>query len=200
MRVEQNSGWSSRRAALIWLACALAASGTARAATETVIHSFGFFPYGASPYGRLTYDASGDLYGTTNQGGGANLGVVYKLNKYGETVLHNFAGGSDGASPYAGVKLDSAGNLYGTTYQGGSSNAGVVYKLSTTGQETLLHTLTGGSDGGNPYAGVILDSAGNLYGTASKGGTANAGVVYKLDPANRAGDGAVQLRWRGRWG
>ena len=200
MRVEQNSGWSSRRAALIWLACALAASGTARAATETVIHSFGFFPYGASPYGRLTYDASGDLYGTTNQGGGANLGVVYKLNKSVETVLHNFAGGSDGASPYAGVKLDSAGNLYGTTYQGGSSNAGVVYKLSTTGQETLLHTFTGGSDGGNPYAGVILDSAGNLYGTASKGGTANAGVVYKLDPANRAGDGAIQLYWRGRWG
>ena len=98
-------------------------------------------------------------------------------------MLHNFAGGSDGANPYAGVKVDSAGNLYGTTYRGGTANAGVVYKVSPAGKETLLHTFTGGSDGGNPFAGVILDSSGNLYGTASTGGTANAGVVYKLDPS-----------------
>jgi uncharacterized repeat protein (TIGR03803 family) len=129
MRVEQNSGRSSRRAGLIWLSCALAASGAARAATETVIHNFATFPLGANPYAPLTGDASGDLYGTTYQGGGANLGVVFRLNKSGETVLHNFAGGSDGANPYAGVKLDSAGNLYGTTYRGGTANAGVVYKV-----------------------------------------------------------------------
>jgi uncharacterized repeat protein (TIGR03803 family) len=77
-----------------------------------------------------------DLFGTTYQGGWANLGLVFKLNKSGETVLHNFAGGSDGANPYAGVKLDSAGNLYGTTYRGGTANAGVVYKVSPTGKET----------------------------------------------------------------
>jgi len=186
MRIEQNSSWSSRpvrRAGVIWLSCTLAALGAASAATETVIHSFATFPFGAHPFGRLTYDASGDLYGTTYQGGWLGMGVVYKLNKSGETVLHTFAGGSDGANPYAGVKLDSAGNLYGTTYQGGAANAGVVYKVSPTGQETVLHTFTGGSDGGNPYAGVILDSSGNLYGTASNGGTANAGVIYKLDPA-----------------
>jgi uncharacterized repeat protein (TIGR03803 family) len=86
-------------------------------------------PARRKPYAPLTGDASGDLYGTTYQGGGANLGVVFRLNKSGETVLHNFAGGSDGANPYAGVKLDSAGNLYGTTYRGGTANAGVVYKV-----------------------------------------------------------------------
>jgi uncharacterized repeat protein (TIGR03803 family) len=190
-RIEQNSGWSCRfrpgrpvlRAWLIWLACALAASGAARAATETIIHNFGSFPRGANPYAPLVHDASGDLYGTTFQGGRANVGVVFKLSASGQTVLHSFAGGADGANPYAGVKLDAEGNLYGTTYVGGTANFGVVYKLSPTGQETLLHTFTGGSDGGNPYAGVILDVAGNLYGTASTGGTANAGVVYKLDPA-----------------
>src|SRR3984957_17209410 len=157
--------------------------GAARAATETIIHNFGSFPRGANPYAPLVHDASGNLYGTTFQGGQANVGVVFKLTKSGQTVLHSFAGGADGANPYAGVKLDAAGNLYGTTYQGGTANFGVVYKLSPTGQETLLHTFTGGSDGGNPYAGVILDAAGNLYGTASTGGTANAGVVYKLDLA-----------------
>ncbi len=75
MRVEQGSGWSSRRAGLIWLVCALAALGTASAATETVIHSFATFPLGANPYAPPTGDASGDLYGTTYQGGGANLAV-----------------------------------------------------------------------------------------------------------------------------
>ena len=185
-RIEKNCGWSLRRlrhAGLICLACALAASGAARAATETIIHNFGSFPRGANPYAPLVHDASGDLYGTTFQGGQANVGVVFKLSASGQTVLHSFAGGADGANPYAGVKLDAVGNVYGTTYVGGTANFGVVYKVSPTGQETVLHTFTGGADGGNPYAGVILDAADNLYGTASTGGTANAGVVYKLDLA-----------------
>ena len=95
--------------------------------------------------------------------------------------MHGFTGGPDGAYPQAGVILDSAGNLYGTTYNGGSANAGVVYKLDATRHETVLYSFTGGADGGYPYAGVSLDSAGNLYGTTYNGGTAHAGVVYKLD-------------------
>jgi uncharacterized repeat protein (TIGR03803 family) len=174
MRIGQNCG-------LILLALALAASGPAQAATETIIHNFATFPRGANPYAPLTGDASGNLYGTTYRGGAANVGVVFKLSKSGQTVLHSFAGGTDGASPYAGVKLDSAGKVYGTTYVGGTANFGVVYKVTPTGEETVLHTFTGGSDGGYPFAGVILDAADNLYGTASTGGQFNAGVVYKLD-------------------
>jgi uncharacterized repeat protein (TIGR03803 family) len=94
-----------------------------------------------------------------------------------EIVLHNF---QDLADPWAGVIQDSAGNLYGTTYYGGTANAGVVYKLDTSGHYTVLYSFMGGADGANPYAGVILDSAGNLYGTTEEGGE-NNGVVYKLD-------------------
>ena len=82
---------------------------------------------------------------------------------------------------------DSAGNLYGTTTGGGAANAGVVYKLDTTGQETVLYSFTGGADGANPDAGVIRDSAGNLYGTTTDGGTANCGrgVTSWIRPAMR---------------
>ena len=80
-----------------------------------------------------------------------------------------------------GVISDSSGNLYGTTFSGGRAGAGVLYKIDTSGHETVLYNFTGGSDGGYPCAGVIRDSAGNFYGTTLRGGTAGAGVVYKLD-------------------
>jgi uncharacterized repeat protein (TIGR03803 family) len=188
VRIRQNSGWSGQHTRLACLACALAAMGAARAQmpTETVIYSFANFPRGANPYAPLTRDAAGNLYGTTNQGGQANLGVVFMVGPSGqETVLYNFKGGADGANPYAGVIRDSAGNIYGTTYQGGASNAGVVYKVDPTGHEKVLYSFTGGADGSNPYAGVIADSAGNLYGTTYIGGTANAGVVFKLTPSGQ---------------
>ena len=83
--------------------------------------------------------------------------------------------------PLAGVIRDSAGNLYGTANSGGTAGGGVVYKLDPAGNYTVLYNFTGGADGGRPFAGVIRDSAGNLYGTTTSGGTANDGVVYKLD-------------------
>jgi len=99
------------------------------------------------------------------------------------TVLYRFKGSpTDGAHPeYGHLIADSAGNLYGTTEGGGASNAGVVFKLDTAGTETVLHSFTGGADGANPYAGLIRDSAGNLYGTTEAGGVSNFGVVFKLD-------------------
>src|ERR1039458_557267 len=149
---------------------------------ETVLCSFPAGADGENPYAGVIGDSAGNLYGTTQNGGTASAGVVYKLDTTGhETVLYSFTGGADGGQPAAGVIRDSAGNFYGTTYYGGTANAGVVYKLDTTGHETVLYSFTGGADGGQPAAGVIRDSAGNLYGTTYFCCTANAGVVYKLD-------------------
>jgi uncharacterized repeat protein (TIGR03803 family) len=148
---------------------------------ETVLYSFTGGADGGGPNG-VVLDSAGNFYGTTFGGGSAGAGVVFKLDTKGnETVLYSFTGGADGGNPLAGVVLDSAGNLYGTTYGGGSASAGVVFKLDTKGNETVLYSFTGGADGGYPFAGVVLDSAGNLYGTTSGGGSAGAGVVFKLD-------------------
>jgi uncharacterized repeat protein (TIGR03803 family) len=155
-------------------------------ATERVLHSFAPPPHGALPDAGVIRDSRGNLYGTTVQGGAANKGVVYKLDPSGhETVLHTFTGGTDGGFPKAGVIRDAAGNLYGTTYQGGAKGFGAVYKLDKSGKETVLHSFKGGADGANPYAGVIRDSRGNLYGTTSQGGTSNAGVVYKMHKSGK---------------
>ena len=172
---------------MLAFACALGALGMAQAQapTEILLHSFAEgFPTGANPYSGVIRDSAGNLYGTTYAGGAANAGVVYRVNTAGrQTVLYSFTGGADGGQPQTGVIRDSAGNLYGTTYVGGASGYGVVYKVDAAGQETVLYSFTGGADGGWPYAGVIRDSAGNLYGTTSAGGTARAGVVFKLDTA-----------------
>lgn len=137
-------------------------------------------------------DPAGNLYGTTFSGGASNLGVVFKLDQAGhETILYSFLGSADGGGPWAGLVQDSAGNLYGTTLFGGTSGVGVVFRLAPpaspggTWTETALYSFTGGMDGANPYAGVVLDSAGNLYGTTVYGGTSNLGVVFKVDPAGR---------------
>ncbi|HUE03540.1 MAG TPA: choice-of-anchor tandem repeat GloVer-containing protein [Bryobacteraceae bacterium] len=175
----------------LWLAFGLAAAGLAQAqtATETVIFNFAEFPQGANPYGTLFRNAGGTLYGTAFDGGVFNLGAVFELAASGYKVVYSFKGSADGANPYAGVVQDSAANLYGTTYLGGPANAGVVYKVSPSGEETVLYAFTGGADGGNPYAGVILDTAGNVYGTTLKGGSGNCsggcGVVYKITPAGQ---------------
>ena len=155
---------------------------------ETVLYSFGGGADAADPYSSLIADAAGNLYGTTVFGGGsaclgAGCGTVFKLSAGGaETVLHSFTG-TDGEKPFAGLIRDAAGNLYGTTFYGGAADFGTVFKLDTALVETVLHSFTGGADGAYPQAGVIRDSEGNLYGTASYGGASNAGVVFKLDSA-----------------
>jgi len=100
-------------------------------------------------------------------------------------VLYSFTGGNDGANPVAGVVRDKAGNLYGTTFDGGASLLGVVFKLDKTGKETVLHSFTGGTDGANPYGGVVRDAAGNLYGTTYYQGTLGDGTVFKLDKTGK---------------
>ena len=181
---------------LVWTLTALVtAPALAQTATELVLHNF-TRATGAHPIVGVIRDSAGNLYGTTTVGGTSGQGVVYKLDTARQyTVLHNFTGGLDGGQPYAGVIRDSAGNLYGTTSSGGTANAGVVYKLDTAGHEMVLYNFTGGTDGNEPLAGVIRDSAGNLYGTTAYGGTPcpppvqgdppGCGVVYRLDTAGR---------------
>jgi len=150
--------------------------------TETVLHSFaGGADDGAVPTAGLITDADGNLYGTTSKGGPNNAGVVFKLTPGGDrTVLYSFTGGNDGSGPSAPVIMDADHNLYGTTGFGGVGGDGVVFKLSPTGDETVLYSFTGGADGGNPAAGLIMDASGNLYGTTKAGGANNAGVVFKV--------------------
>ena len=149
---------------------------------ETVLCGFASPVDGGSPYAGVILDSAGNIYGTASTGGAANLGAVFELDPSGnETVLYNFQGGTDGYSPYAGLVRDSSGNFYGTTVTGGPTQAGIVFKLAPNGRETILYTFTGGADGKNPYAGVIRDSSGNLYGTTYSGGASNSGVVFKID-------------------
>ncbi len=151
------------------------------AGVESVLYPFTGHADGGSPYG-LLLDSSGNLYGTTATGG-VDYGTVFKVSATGqETVLYNFTGKDDGGFPYAGVILDASGNLYGTTSYGGTYAKGVAYKLTPGGQQTVLYNFTGGVDGGQPYASLLEDSSGDLYGTTFGGGAQNAGVLFKLTP------------------
>lgn len=185
------------------------------AGTETVLHSFTgpSTGDGANPVSGLVMDSSGNLYGTTVNGGSSTncpagssspggCGTVFKIDTSGnETVLYSFVGGTtDGANPtYGNLIIDSANNLYGVTLNGGSTNCasgcGIVFKISSLGTETILHTFTNVSivssagsdiDGANPTGSLLMDSAGNLYGTTQVGaGTiGGVGTLYKLDPSN----------------
>jgi uncharacterized repeat protein (TIGR03803 family) len=152
---------------------------------ETVLYSFRLVPDGASPNAGVIQDATGYFYGTTELGGVYNKGTVFKLSNTGvETVLHSFRATQYGGGPTGGLTQDGNGNLYGTTLGGGDNNNGQVFKLSNTGKETVLYRFTGKADGGNPYAGVIRDAQGNLYGTA-EGGVHHGGMVFKLSKTGK---------------
>lgn len=163
--------------------------------TETVLYRFLGGSDGANPqYGDLTFDAAGNIYGTTSSGGGgctayAGCGVVFKLTSSGgqwtESVLYAFENGN-GQTPFSGVIFDSAGNLYGTALYGGTQDQGTVYELTQSGSgwtETTLHNFGPAPDGANPFGGLAIDQHGNLYGTTSDGGTGSSGTVYELQPA-----------------
>src|SRR6202021_267098 len=94
-------------------------------------------------------------------------------------VIHNFTGGSDGANPLGGFFI-AGGELYGTASSGGSSGVGGVFRLNTSGEETVLHEFSGGTDGANPQGRLVMDKAGNFYGTTNTGGVSNAGTVFKV--------------------
>jgi uncharacterized repeat protein (TIGR03803 family) len=153
------------------------------AGTYTLLHDFTGGADGGNP-NTLTLDAAGNLYGTTTSGGVCDgCGVLYKLDTTGNyTVLFQFAEGPGGHDPVGELILDAAGNFYGATKLGGASNCGVVFKIDSAGQETVLYSFEGAPDGNEPYAGVIIDPAGDLYGTTYLGGKQKAGTVFKLTP------------------
>jgi uncharacterized repeat protein (TIGR03803 family) len=153
---------------------------------ESLLHTFtSGAADGAYPNGPLIRDSSGNLYGTTTSGGssGGGPGIIFKVDASAvETILHTFGAVGDGSAPSSGLLRDSAGNMYGTTSTGGEYDWGTVYKLDTTGTETVLYSFAGGTDGKYPGGTLILDGAGNLYGTTQQGGRYGLGVVFKLKP------------------
>jgi uncharacterized repeat protein (TIGR03803 family) len=175
--------------------------------TESVLHTFcslGGCRDGEKPTAGVIFDGAGNLYGTTELGGnptqcgGTGCGLVYQLTpgsggSWTESVLHSFCSlsGCGGINPLGGVILDQGGNLYGTAVLGGKGHEGVVFQLTPQSggswNEKVLHRFTGGIDGAAPYAGVIFDAAGNLYGTTLEGGRGDAGVVFKLAPDSKGG-------------
>jgi uncharacterized repeat protein (TIGR03803 family) len=172
---------------------------------ETLLYSFSGGSDGGDPDSVLLFDSKGNLYGTTANGGtgcgGTGCGVVFKVSpqsggRWSETVLYTFCSltnCADGESPGDSLIMDSGRNLYGTTYFGGASHncngvgCGTVFKLDATGKETVLHSFTGGTDGAFPFAGLIVDGHGNLYGSTQAGGATcytsyTCGVVFKITP------------------
>jgi uncharacterized repeat protein (TIGR03803 family) len=167
--------------------------------TETVLHDFsGQNGDGSDAYAGLILDTAGNLYGETEGGGtstrcGGGCGTAYQLRPvsgggWKEHILHDFGAIGDGAFPGGPLLLDSTGNLYGTTGVGGATGNGTVYRLTLESdgrwKETILHDFTGGANGIEPGGGVVMNKAGNLYGTTIGGGSPNCecGLVYKLSP------------------
>ena len=170
------------------LTSAFALAGFAFAAPAkpayTVLHQFAGAPGdGAYSYSDVALDDSGNLYGTTHNGGAHDVGAIYKLAPGGaETLLHSFVlGDNKGYNPYGGITVDqSTGDLYGTTEFGGASDAGVIWKLAADGTYSLLHTFDDTHDGRQPRWHMVRDRKGNFYGVALFGGAHGDGTVFKL--------------------
>ena len=169
---------------------------------EQVLYTFKGTTDGLEPNGGLVVDASGNIYGTTYRSGtkGTGAGLVFKVTPAGnETVLHQFGTGKgDGRMPTSGLVMDKNGNLYGTTSEGGSdgnygpglnctNRCGTVYEITAAGQEKILYSFKGfqSSDGAAPFASLILDKQGNLYGTTYAGGAYGFGTIFKLTPSGQ---------------
>jgi uncharacterized repeat protein (TIGR03803 family) len=167
---------------------------TAQGWKETLLHSFQG-PDGSIPITGLVFNAKGNLYGTTQEGGANSEGTIFKLTptaggRWTHTILYDFPKFQNGAGPVSTLAFDKAGNLYGTAAGGietCSGGCGVVYKLApgSNGKWTyrVLHRFTDKNDGAEPNGAVIFDKTGkHLYGTAIFGGTYNQGVVYEITP------------------
>jgi uncharacterized repeat protein (TIGR03803 family) len=158
------------------------------------------------------YDGTSPLYGTTFLGGANDRGTVFVLShkagtqKWREQVLYSFCpstGCTDGEEPDTPLYVDSTGNIYGTTYFGGQNTSGVVFELSPNGTgytASVLYSFcaqTNCADGEAPYGGVIMDGAGNLFGTTGNGGGAGLGVLFELSPNGSQWDYSLLDNFKG---
>jgi|HubBroStandDraft_1064217.scaffolds.fasta_scaffold00664_6 uncharacterized repeat protein (TIGR03803 family) len=159
--------------------------------TETVLYSFGTGTDGANPIGGVTFDAAGNLYGTTSAGGTYGYGTIFELSKsassWTETILHEFALESDGGVPYAGLVADTKGNFYGAATEGGAggqSGGGTVFELTKVDGSWTFSALYGLSGWGisGSYRNLLLIGD-TIYATTHCDGANDAGTVYKLTPS-----------------
>jgi uncharacterized repeat protein (TIGR03803 family) len=180
--------------------------------TEKVLHDFGHDVDGSNPHGGLVADGAGNLYGTTVNGGKYSSGTVYEMSPAGntETVLYNFSGGEDGGGPLAGLAIGRGGRLYGTTEWGGyfsyycQGGCGTVFEVSppsapgSAWKYAVIHEFVGGSpgDGALPLDPLLLDRAGNLYGTTFVSQVYGGGTAFELTPAHRGGSWTETVLYR----
>lgn len=165
------------------------AGSSAQAASLSTYYAFNSSS-GYNPYGGLTIDAAGNLFGTTSTAGPGGQGIVFKVSPTKVLTTLVAFNGANGATPEGTLTLDKAGNLYGTTLRGGAANDGTVFKIGAAGGFTTLASFSG-TNGRALDAGVLLDRTGNLYGVTRLGGTAGRtglgdvglGTVFKLDTA-----------------
>ncbi len=202
MQTEKHLKIWTRQLAILSILLALAPVGWAGSKYK-VLYNFKGGDDGIDPHGNLVFDAAGNLYGTTAQGGGTSAchgeyqgcGIVFQLKprssgQWKENVLYSFTNGSTGGVGLEGnLVLDTAGNVYGTAYWGDSDFEGTVFELTPgsngwTEKDIYAFCPSGCDDGGSPASGVIFDNAGNLYGTATAGGADGGGVIFKLAPSN----------------
>jgi len=156
------------------------------------LYSFKGQPDAGFPYGGLTFDKAGNIYGTTYYDGANDFGSVYQLSpqpdgSWSERVLYSFKGGKDGLGSISNLVFGKNGALYGTTSEGGAGcSCGTIFKLTSDGQgnwkETPAYRFMGAPDAAFAYNGMVADSAGNLYGATVHGGANNDGAIYKFTP------------------
>lgn len=194
VKMLQRAALSTSMLLIVYLLVA-SPSAHAQAYAQKVLYSFTGGEDGGYPVASLLLDSKGDLFGTTEEGGdakcgyhGLGCGVVFKLDSAGdETVLYTFAGPPDLEDPTSGLVMDAAGNLYGTTI-GNSGNGGyngAVYEITASGKEKTLFVFQGTPDGSFPFAALLLDAKGYLYGTTRLGGASNGGTVFRLSQTGK---------------
>ncbi len=158
----------------------VAPAARAQSGAVTPLHTFNGSD-GAASNAPLILARDGNFYGTTERGGTASRGTVFRITPGGAfSTIYNFTGASDGAFPESALVQGTDGNFYGTCSGGGTRDNGTVFQLSPAGQITPLHTFTGGDDGGVPNAAVVAGTDGAFYGTTESGGTSNRGTVFRI--------------------